>query len=120
VLAMPFMTLWKESDPLESEFTREVIRPEDGATIRRWSHTRFDPATDFEHAIDRYEIIQDGQVIASEEHHQSPATRSYTQEQAIKLYQDAGFKDIQVLREFTFEPAKPEDMTFSVLGFKPK
>src|SRR5687768_2500627 len=119
VLTMPFMTLWKEGEPLESEFTREVVRPEDGATIRRWSHSRFDPATDFEHAIDRYEILRDGQAIASEEHHQSPATRSYTQEQAIKLYQDAGFKDIQVLREFTFEPAKPEDRTFSVLGFKP-
>lgn len=120
VLAMPFMTLWKEGDPLESEFTREVVRPEDGATIRRWSYTRFDPATDFEHAIDRYEILRDGNVIALEEHNQSPATRSYTQEQAVALYEKAGFKDIQVLREFTFELAKPEDMTFSVLGFTPK
>ncbi len=58
-------------------------------------------------------------MVASEEHRQSPATRSYTQGQAIALYQEAGFKDIQVLREFTFEPAKREDMTFSVLGFKP-
>ena len=119
VLAIPFMTLWKEGDPLESEFTREVVRPEDGATIRRSSWIRFDPETDLEHAIDRYEIIRDGQVVASEEHRQSPATRSYTQGQAIALYQEAGFKDIQVLREFTFEPAKREDMTFSVLGFKP-
>ena len=119
VLAMPFMTLWKEGDPLESEFTREVVRPEDGATIRRWSLVRFDTGTDLEDTIDRYEIIRDGQVVASEEHQQSPATRSYTQGQAIALYQEAGFKDIQVLREFTFEPAKPEDVTFSVLGFKP-
>ncbi len=119
VLAMPFMTLWKEGDPLESEFTREVIRPEDGVAIRRWSLVCFDPETQLEHTIDRYEIIRDGQVIASEEHRQSPATRSYTQGQAIALYQEAGFKDIQVLREFTFEPAKLEDMTFSVLGFKP-
>jgi hypothetical protein len=114
------MTLWKEGDPLESEFTREVIRPEDGATIRRWSFVRFDPDTDFEHSIDRYEILRDDQVIASEEHRQSPATRSYTQAQAVTLYEEAGFKDIQVLREFTFEPASPEDRTFSVLGFKPR
>jgi ubiquinone/menaquinone biosynthesis C-methylase UbiE len=120
VLAMPFMTLWKEGHPLESEFTREVVRPEDGATIRRWSFVRFEPATNLEHTIDRYEKLRDGQVIASEEHRQSPATRSYTQEQAVKLYEEAGFQDIQIFHEFTFEPVKPEDTTFSVLGFKPK
>jgi SAM-dependent methyltransferase len=120
VLAMPFMTLWKQGDVLETESTDEAIRPEDGATIRRWSYTRFDPDTDLEHTIDRYEIIQDGNVIASEEHNQSPATRSYTQEQAMKLYQEAGFKDIQIFHEFTFEPAQSEDTTFCVIGFKPK
>jgi hypothetical protein len=73
-----------------------------------------------EHAIDRYEIVKEGKVIASEEHYQSPATRSYTQQQAIALYEEAGFKGIQVFHEFTFEPVKPEDDTFCVLGFKPK
>jgi SAM-dependent methyltransferase len=119
VLAMPFMTLWKQGDPLESEFTREAIRPEDGATIRRWQYARFDPETDLEHTIDRYEIIRDGQVLESEEHNQSPATRSYTPQQAIALYQEAGFEDIQVFHEFTFEPVNPEDTTFCVLGFNP-
>jgi hypothetical protein len=117
---MPFMTLWKPDNPLESEWTREATRPEDEATIRRWQYSRFDPETDFEHTIDRYEIIREGRVIASEEHHQSPATRSYTQEQAIKLYKEGGFEDIQLFHEFTFEPVKPEDDTFCVLGFKPK
>ena len=120
VLAMPFMTLWKEGDPLESEFSREVTRPDDGATIRRWSHVRFDPESELEHTIDRYEIVRDGQVTASEEHHQSPATRSYTQSQAIALYREAGFGDIQIFHEFTFEPVRPEDTTFCVLGFKPE
>ncbi len=120
VLAMPFMTLWKQGEPLESEFTREVIRSEDGATIRRWSYVRFDSETDLEHSIDRYEVIHDGNVTASEEHHQSPATRSYTQQQAVQLYEETGFKDIRVFHEFTFEPVKPEDTTFCVLGFKPK
>lgn len=118
VLAMPFMTLWKEGEPLESEFTREVIRPEDGATIRRWSYTRFDLDTDCEHTIDRYEILHNGELTSSEEHRQSPATRSYTQAQAIALYQEAGLKDIEVFHEFTFEPVKPEDTVFCVLGFK--
>jgi ubiquinone/menaquinone biosynthesis C-methylase UbiE len=120
VLAMPFMTLWKQGEALENEFTREVVRPEDGATIRRWQYARFDPDTDLEHTIDRYEIIRDGNVITSEEHHQSPGTRSYTQHQAVKLYQEAGFKDIQVFHEFTFEPVRPEDTIFCVLGFKSK
>lgn len=120
VLAMPFMTLWQSGDPLESESTREVIRPEDGATIRRWQYSRFDPETELEHAIDRYEIIRDGQAVASEEHKQSPGTRSYTQDQAVALYQKAGFENIQVFHEFTSDPVKPEDTTFSVLGFKPE
>lgn len=120
VLVMPFMTLWKQGDPLESESTREAIRPEDGASIRRWQYARFDPETELEHTVDRYEIIRDGNVIASEEHKQSPATRSYSQEQAVALYQKAGFKDIQVFHEFTFEPVKPEDTLFCVLGFKGK
>jgi SAM-dependent methyltransferase len=119
VLAMPFMTLWKQGDPLKNESTDEAIRPEDGAIVRRRQYSRFDPEADLEHTIDRYEIIRNGQVVASEEHHQSPATRSYTQEQAIDLYWEAGFGDIQVFHEFTFEPAKPEAITFSILGFKP-
>jgi SAM-dependent methyltransferase len=120
VLAMPFMTLWIPGQPLESEFPREAIRPEDGATIRRWQYSRFDPDTGLEHAIDRYELIKDGQVLATEEHNQSPAVRSYTQGQAVALYQEAGFEDIQVFHEFTFEPVRPEDTTFCVLGFKPQ
>jgi ubiquinone/menaquinone biosynthesis C-methylase UbiE len=119
VLVMPFMTLWKDGDPLESEFTREAVRPEDGAMIRRWQYSRFDPATELEHTIDRYEIIKDGQVIQSEEHHQSPATRSYTQEQAINLYKQAGFNEMLVFSGFTFEPVKPEDTIFSIIGIKP-
>lgn len=119
VLAMPFMTLWNEGSPLEGEYTREVTRPADDALVRRWSHSRFDPDTDLEHTIDRYEIVRDGEVIASEEHSQSPATRSYTQAQAIALYENAGFENIQVFHEFTFEPVRPEDGTFCVLGFKP-
>lgn len=118
VLAMPFMTLWKQGDPLESESSREVTRPEDNATVRRWQHSRFDPDTDLEHTIDRYEVILGGKVVASEEHRQSPATRSYTQEQAVALYREAGFRDVQVLSEFTFEPVKPSDTLFCVLGFK--
>src|SRR5688572_13666197 len=43
VLVMPFMTLWVPGEPVENQFTTEVTRPEDGATIRKSSQTRFDP-----------------------------------------------------------------------------
>jgi len=118
-LVMPFMTLWKEGDPLESEYTREVVRPEDSATIRRWQYSRYNPETELEDTIDRYEIIRDGKVISAEEHKQSPGTRSYTQEQAMTLYQKAGFKDIQIYSEFTFDPVKLTDTIFSIIGIKP-
>src|SRR5574341_363824 len=120
VLVMPFMTLWKKGDPLESEISGEAIRPGDSATVRRWQYSHFDPESEMEDTIDRYEIIRDGKVIASEEHKQSPGTRSYTQEQAVALYQKAGFRDIQVFHEFTFDPVKSEDTVFCVLGFRPE
>jgi SAM-dependent methyltransferase len=119
VLAMPFMTLWKEGDPLEGESTREAVRPEDGTTIRRTSWWRFNPEMNMEDTRDTYEIIKDGQVIESEVHEQAPATRSYTQAQAVALFEQAGFKEIQVFSEFTFDPVEPEDTTFSVIGIRP-
>jgi SAM-dependent methyltransferase len=43
-LVMPFMLLWKKGDPLSSwRLTGEKTRPEDGATIKRWSRSRYDP-----------------------------------------------------------------------------
>lgn len=118
-LVAPFMTLWKEGDPLEGEFVREAIRPEDGATVRRTGWSRFNPETQMEDTRDTWQVIKDGKVIESEVHEQAPATLSYTQAEAAALFEQAGFKDIQVFSEFTFEPVKPTDTLFSVLGFKP-
>lgn len=118
-LVSPFMTLWKEGDPLEGEFTREAIRPEDGATVRRTGWSRFNPETQMEDTRDTWQVIKDGQVIESEVHEQAPATLSYTQAEAVSLFKQAGFKDIQVFSEFTFDPVKPDDTLFSVLGIKP-
>jgi len=114
----PFMTLWKEGDPLEGEHTQESTRPEDGATVRRTGWYRFHPETHMDESRDTWEVIKDGQVIETEIHEQAPATRSYTQAEAIVLFEQAGFKDIQVFSEFTFEPVKPTDTLFSVVGIK--
>jgi len=118
VLAAPFMTLWKEGDPLEGEGTQEAIRPEDGATVRRTGWYKFNPETQMDETRDTWEVIKDGQVIESEVHEQAPATRSYTQAEAVALFEQAGFKDIQVYSEFTFDPVKPTDTTFSIIGIK--
>jgi SAM-dependent methyltransferase len=119
MLVSPFMTLWKEGDPLEGELRQEAIRPEDGATVRRTGWSRFDPETNMEDTRDKWEVIKDGQVIESEVHEQAPATLSYTQAEAMALFEQAGFKDIQIFSEFTFDPVKPTDTLFCVLGKKP-
>jgi SAM-dependent methyltransferase len=119
VFATPFMALWKEGDDLESEFTREAIRPEDGATVRRTSWSRYNPETQMDDTRDVWEVIKDGQVIESEIHEQVPATRSFSPEEAIALFEQAGFKDIQLFSGFSFEPIKTEDALFSIIGIKP-
>lgn len=119
VLTAPFMTLWKAGEPVEGEGTQEAIRPEDGAIIRRTSWYRFNPETQMDETRDTWEVIQAGQAIETEVHEQSPATRSYTQAEAVALFEQAGLKDIQVFSEFTFDPVKPEDTLFSIIGIKP-
>ena len=115
----PFMTLWKEGDPLQGEFTQEAMRPEDGAIIRRTGWYRFHPETQMDESHDTWKVIKDGRVIESEVHEQVPATRSYTQAEAMALFEQAGFKNIQVFSEFTFKPVQPTDTMFSVVGIKP-
>lgn len=118
-LVSPFMTLWKQGDPLEGEFTQEAIRPEDGATVRRKGWSRFNPETKMEDTRDTWEVIKDGNVIETEVHEQAPATLSYTQAEAVALFEQADFKDIQIYSGFTFDPVKSEDTIFTVIGTKP-
>ena len=119
-LVMPFMQVWNRSEPLESDWqlTGEKIRPADGATVRRWSKSRYDPTTQLEHNEDRYEVILHGVTIASESHVRSPATREYTQGQALELYRKAGFAEMSVYKGFTHLPAVTEDPIFTIVGKK--
>jgi ubiquinone/menaquinone biosynthesis C-methylase UbiE len=118
-LVMPFMILWKAGFDDSWRETGEKIRPEDGATVKRWSRNHYDPELQLEHTEDRYEVIKDGVTIANEHHMRSPATRQYTLEQAQDLFTEAGFVDIKVYKGFTRLPASAEDEVFSVLGKKP-
>lgn len=120
VLIMPFMILWQEGTPEQTDWDlREKVRPEDGALVRRWSRVRFDLENQLEHTEDRYEISLNGETLASEYHQRSPATRWYTQAQARRLYEEAGFTDIQMFGEFVFEPAQENEAVFCVVGKKP-
>ena len=65
-LAMSFMTLWEEGEPLGTEWWMvvEQVRPEDGAVMRRWGRSRYEPALQLERTESRYEVVRDGGVIA--------------------------------------------------------
>lgn len=121
ILIMPFMRLWREGDPEQTDWKQvaEVERPEDGAVVRRWSRARYDVRNQLEHTEDRFEISLEGEVIASEFHSRLPATRWYTQRQAIDLFKRSHFWDVQLYSEFSHEPASPEDDIFSIVGTKP-
>lgn len=119
-LVMPFMTLWSAGDPLVTEWSKEVIRPEDGAQVSKRSKARFDPESALEHTEDLYEVRLEGRVIASERHTRSPATRSYTQEEAVDLYLRHGFDHVRVFGAFVWEPAEEDDSIFCVVGQRPK
>lgn len=118
-LAASVMTLWKAGEPLESEWERTAERPEDGAVIRRMARSRYDPAEECEHTEDLYQVLVAGRVAAEEVHRRSPATRSYTPAQARALCERAAFDPVQVTSGFTFEPVKPEDGLFVVIGRRP-
>lgn len=119
-LIMSFMFLMDEGGALDSGWNLywQKIRPSDGAVVKRWSRSRFDLEQQLEHTQDRYEVTVNGEVIATEEHQRSPATRWYTQPQVIDLYKAAGFSAVRLLHEFTTEPASENSRLFTAIGSK--
>ncbi len=113
-----FMTLRNAGDPLEFEWEQRAIREEDGVTFRRVIKSRYDPKSHYEHTEDVYQMIVDEKVVAEERFRRSPATVSYDHTEVIALFERAGFADIQLYSQFTFEPAKHDDTVFTVLAQK--
>jgi hypothetical protein len=72
-----------------------------------------------ESSEDEYEVVLDGRVVAAEAHARSPATRWYTQAQALALLHQVGFTGARLTSEFTLQPAKPDDSVFCVLANRP-
>lgn len=63
-------------------------------------------------------MIVEEKVVAEESFRRSPATVSYDQTQLKTLFEQAGFADIRLYSQFTFEPAKSDDNVFIVLAQK--
>jgi hypothetical protein len=117
-LVAPFMSIHNPVDPLESQLEKQVTRPEDGAVIRRVAWSRYDPASECEETRDLYQVLVDGMVVAEEQHMRSPATRNYTQQQALALYAAGGLQNVRMFKEFTLEPAQTEDWIVTLVGEK--
>ena len=122
VFVTPFGFDWKEGEGIDSgwQLAFEKIRPEDGATVRRWSHSWCEPAKQWWHTEDRFEVELNGVIIAQEEHRQSPEVRWYSQADATQLFQEVGFTSIQLFRDFELNPASADDRNFTIFGVKPE
>jgi SAM-dependent methyltransferase len=123
-LVMSLMLLWTEEPPapiFTTEWSpwREAVRPSDGATFRRRSRSTFDMVQQLESTEDEYELVRDGRVAAAEAHARAPATRWYTQAQAVALLREAGFAGVRLTSGFTPEPARPEDTLFCAFATRP-
>jgi ubiquinone/menaquinone biosynthesis C-methylase UbiE len=115
-LVAPFLTLWKEGMPLQREWENACHRESDGALLQRMGRIWYDPRTGCESTEDLYQVIVEDEVVESEHHRRSPASRSYTQAQARELFEGAGFVQVQLLAGFTQMEARVDDLMFTVVG----
>ena len=100
----------------ENRLRREGIRPSDGAIIRCYEKVHFDQKNQIERAQYHYDVIKDGQVIATEE--EDLCFRWHTQEQFYELLKEAGFTDIKSVECYTDKPALPDAPEFCFIGTK--
>ena len=57
--------------------------------------------------------------MGAEAHARSPATRWYTQAQAVALLREAGFAGVRLTSGFTQEPMRPEGPLFCAFATRP-
>jgi ubiquinone/menaquinone biosynthesis C-methylase UbiE len=92
----------------------QAKRP-DGAIVRRFMRSTYDPAEQLEQSETRFELVVDGEVVESELHDEE-RVRAYTLAQSIALYEARGLQDVHATREFTFDPASDDDHIWCVIG----
>jgi ubiquinone/menaquinone biosynthesis C-methylase UbiE len=118
VVAASIMKLRKDGEPLEFGWELTAVRERDGVRFRRVMKSRYDPNSEYEHTEDIYQMIVDEKVTVEETYRRSPATVSYNQTQIEALFKRAGFENVWLYSEFTFEPAKQDDNVFTVIAQK--
>lgn len=118
VLVASIMTIWQEGDPLFSEWTKTAVDPTSGYEYRRLARSWYDPQSECEHTEDIYQLVLGDAIIKEEFHQRNPATRSYTQDQALQLFNSISFDKVEFFHEFTFEPVQESDTLFTVVAEK--
>jgi SAM-dependent methyltransferase len=96
----------------------EQPRP-DGTIMRRWIRTRYDHAQRLEHEENRYELLRDGAIVQAETYQRYPAVRWYSQEQALALFERAGFTKVTLTAKDSFDSAPAEETLFKIAGKRP-
>jgi ubiquinone/menaquinone biosynthesis C-methylase UbiE len=115
ILAMSIMDI-SHKKPIEWKLLVEKTRPEDDVTVKKWWRSIFDWETNLQHTEDRYELVQNDEVIYSELHTWSPATRNYNQAKIKDMLVDAGFETVHAVVDYSKKTASPEEEDFVVLG----
>jgi SAM-dependent methyltransferase len=111
---------WRPGDPLDTGWTLlfEKPRPEDGAIVRAWTREWREPRRQWWHTEQRFEVLRDGTVIEIEHRRCSPEGRWYSQAEAVAMFREVGFLDVQAFQEFTRERAREDAKLFCVLGVR--
>lgn len=102
--------------PSEWRFLVEKERLEDGITVRRWERATFDKASQLQHTENKYELVKDDEVIYTELHRRSPATRNYSLAEIKSLFEEAGYTDVKAVLGSSQEPTSDSDGSFYISG----
>jgi SAM-dependent methyltransferase len=119
-LVMPWIDIPHDHPGGADEVFRDEATLPDGATVRRSYRAWYDAAAGLEHTDDRYELVRDGVVVATERKLRSPAARQYDRDTIVALHADVGLTDIRFLSEFTRHEARPDDRIVTTLARRPE
>ena len=115
-LALPFYTYDRAAD----ESWTEEAGLADGSVVRRTSRGWVDAGARLEHTDDRWELLRDGTVVATQHQVRSPATRGYVPDDVRALLEQAGFVDLAFHHGFTWDPIDVDEQLFSVVARRPE
>lgn len=95
---------------------RWVQRADGARLILSWL-TQYSGAANITTSVHRYELVKDGQLLASE--YEDFAVRSYAAEEFRELLRRTGFAEIRILKPYADEPADEGDDAFVFEARKP-